>query len=109
MPNPLDTNRIKVVRVFDPVCTNVVGSLAELILSVVCASYSRVLLVVVGLLRTYGPKYTVVALICSQAIICLPHAQKPVSECYVIEQFIGQLWSGMSIALYLMQSEGCAS
>jgi len=30
MPNPLDTNRIKVVRVFDPVCGNVVRSLAEL-------------------------------------------------------------------------------
>jgi len=30
MPNPLDMNRIKVVRVFDSVCTNVVRSIAEL-------------------------------------------------------------------------------
>jgi len=30
MPNPSDTNKIKVVRVFDSACTNVVSSLAEL-------------------------------------------------------------------------------
>jgi len=29
MPNPLDTNRIKVVRRFDSVCANVVRSLVE--------------------------------------------------------------------------------
>jgi len=37
----------------------------------------------------YGPKNTVVALICLKAIICLPHSQNPVSECYVIERFMG--------------------
>jgi len=30
MPNPLDTNRIKVVSMFDSPCANVVRSLAEL-------------------------------------------------------------------------------
>jgi len=30
MPNPLDTNRIKVVRVFDSASANVVRSLTEL-------------------------------------------------------------------------------
>jgi len=29
MPNPLDTKRIKVVRAFDSVCTDVVRSLAD--------------------------------------------------------------------------------
>jgi len=32
----------------------------------------------------HGLKNMVVALICSQAIICLPRTQKPVSKCYVI-------------------------
>jgi len=36
-------------------------------------------------------KNVVVALICSQEIICLPCMQKPVSECYVIEQFVGTI------------------
>jgi len=36
-------------------------------------------------------KNTVVALICSQAIICLPRTQKPVSKCYVIERFMGTI------------------
>ena len=50
MPNPLDTNRIKVVRVFDSVCGNVVRSLAELynlryvLATLVCCS-SQLLLV----------------------------------------------------------------
>jgi len=44
-------------------------------------------------------KNTVVALICSQAINHLLTAHvKPVSECYVIERLMGQLWSSMSIA-----------
>jgi len=34
------------------------------------------------------PKNKVVALICSQAIICLLRTQEPVSECYVIERFM---------------------
>jgi len=38
-----------------------------------------------------GPKNTVIALICLQAIICLPCSQKPVSECYVIDQFMGTI------------------
>jgi len=33
----------------------------------------------------------VIALICLQAIICLPRSQKPVSECYVIERFMGTI------------------
>jgi len=36
-------------------------------------------------------KNVVVALICSQAIICLPRTQKPVSECYVIDRFMGTI------------------
>jgi len=54
----------------------------------------------------------VVALICSQAIICLPRTQKPVSECYVIERFVGMIvvWYKYCVfAHHLMQSEGCAS
>jgi len=39
----------------------------------------------------YGQKSAVVALICSQAIICLPPTQKPVSECYVIERLMGTI------------------
>jgi len=38
-----------------------------------------------------GPKNAVVALICLQEIICLRHTQKPVSECYVIERFMGTI------------------
>jgi len=60
----------------------------------------------------YGPKNTVVALICSQAIICLPRTQKPVSECYVIQQFMGTIvewYEYCAFAHYLMQLEGCAS
>jgi len=34
-------------------------------------------------------KNMVVALICLQAIIFLPRTQKPVSECYIIERFMG--------------------
>ena len=33
----------------------------------------------------------VVALMCSQAIICLPRTQKPVGECYVIERLMGTI------------------
>jgi len=33
----------------------------------------------------------VVALICSQAIICLPRTQKPMNECYIIERFMGTI------------------
>jgi len=60
----------------------------------------------------YGPKNTVVALIYSQAIICLPHTQNPVSECYVIERFMGTIvewYEYCAFAHFLMQSEGCAS
>jgi len=39
----------------------------------------------------YGRKNTVVALNCSQAIIFFPCTQKPVSECYVIERFMGTI------------------
>jgi len=44
MPNLVDTNRIKVVHVFDSVCANVVTSLAELcylwyvLVTLVCCS-----------------------------------------------------------------------
>jgi len=36
----------------------------------------------------YGLKNAAVALICLQAIICLPRMQKPVSKCYVIERLM---------------------
>ena len=38
-----------------------------------------------------GPKNTVIALICLQAFICSPRSQKPVSECYVIQLFMGTI------------------
>jgi len=45
-----------------------------------------------GLLSApYSPKNTVIALICSQAIICLPRTQKPVSVCYIIQWFVGTI------------------
>jgi len=53
-----------------------------------------------------------VALICSQAIICILRTQKPVSECYVTEWFMGTIvewYEYCAFAHYLMQSEGCAS
>jgi len=55
---------------------------------------------------------TVVALICWQAIICLPRMQKPVSEYYVIEWFMGTIveWCEYcAFAHHLMQSESCTS
>jgi len=54
----------------------------------------------------------VVALICSQAIICLPRTQKPVSRCYIIERLMGTIvewYEYCAFAHYLLQSEGCAS
>jgi len=62
MPNPLDMNKIKFVRVFDSVCTNVVRSLAELyylwyvLATLVCCSL-QLLLVYLLCLRAKNRNY----------------------------------------------------
>jgi len=55
----------------------------------------------------WSEKYS--TLICSQATICLARTQKPVSECYVIEWFMGTIVEWYKYCALLVQLEGCAS
>jgi len=45
-------------------------------------------------------------LIYSQAIICLPRTQKPASECYVIERFMGTIAEWYAYCLLLDLARG---